>query len=97
MPITTAEGAVIGISLVHPKELDERKQALHVRPSAEGPCPIVCDKGFACAGIEAAATRLRHRLIRPRRHGEPPPGPGRVFPSWLRQRVMALNVAIWDN
>ncbi|WP_067812780.1 transposase [Actinomadura kijaniata] len=95
MLVTTAEGAVCAFSLAHPKELDERKQALHllqVRPPAEGPCPIVCDKGFAGAGIEAAAARLGYRLIRPRRHDEPKPAPGQVFPSWLRQRIEAV---IW--
>lgn len=67
MLITTAEGAVCAFSLANPKELDERKQALHllhVRPSAPGPTPIVCDKGFAGAGIEGAAADLGHPLIR---------------------------------
>ncbi|MBA8956031.1 transposase [Actinomadura namibiensis] len=95
MLVTTADGAVTAFSLAHPKELDERKQALHllqVRPPADGPCPIVCDKGFAGAGIEAAAARLGYRLIRPRRHDEPHPSPGHAFPAWLRQRIEAV---IW--
>lgn len=92
--ITTAEGSVCAFSLAHPKELDERKQALHllhVQPPAPGPCPIVCDKGFAGAGIEAAAAKLGHPLIRPVRGDEPQPGV-EVFPSWLRQRIEAV---IW--
>ncbi|MBA8956909.1 lamin tail domain-containing protein [Actinomadura namibiensis] len=36
-----------------------------VRPVADEPCPIVCDKGCAGAGVEAAAARLGHVLIRP--------------------------------
>ncbi len=95
MPVTTAEGTVTAFSLPHPKELDERKQALHLlhmRPPAKGPCPIVCDTGFAGAGIEAATARLGYRLIRPRRHDEPHPSPGRAFPAWLRQRIEAV---IW--
>ncbi|CAM3557902.1 hypothetical protein NOGI109294_02385 [Nocardiopsis gilva] len=46
--ITTAEGAVTAFSPAHPKELDERKQALHpahVQQIAPGPCLIVCDRG----------------------------------------------------
>lgn len=92
--ITTAEGSVCAFSLAHPKELDERKQALHllhVQPPAPGPCPIVCDKGFAGAGIEAAAAKLGHPLIRPVRGDETQPGV-EVFPSWLRQRIEAV---IW--
>ncbi|MFE1399654.1 hypothetical protein ACFW53_17075 [Nocardiopsis dassonvillei] len=92
--ITTGDGAVCAFSLAHPKELDERKQALHllhVQPPAPGPCPIVCDKGFAGAGIEAAAAKLGHPLIRPVRGDEPEPGV-EVFPSWLRQRIEAV---IW--
>ncbi|MFC7564378.1 transposase [Actinomadura namibiensis] len=99
MLITTAEGTVTAFSLAHPKELDERKQSLHllhVRPPAEGPCPIVCDKGFAGAGIEAAAARLGYVLIRPRRHDEPQPAPGQVVPSWLRQRIEAV-IWTWKN
>ncbi|RCV47151.1 hypothetical protein DEF23_27295, partial [Marinitenerispora sediminis] len=45
--ITTAEGAVTAFCLAHPKELDERKQALHllhVQRCAPGPCAVVCDK-----------------------------------------------------
>lgn len=60
MLITTAEGVVCAFSLAHPKELDERKQALHlphVQECTPGPCPIVCDKGFAGAG------RGRHRQV----------------------------------
>jgi hypothetical protein len=95
MLITTAEGSITGFSLANPKELDERKQALHllhVRPVAAGPCPIVCDKGFAGAGIEAAAAQLGHLLIRPHRDDEPEPPTGQVFPTWLRQRIEAI---IW--
>jgi Transposase DDE domain len=94
MIITTAEGTVTAFSLAHPKELDERKQALHllhVHQIAEGPCPIVCDKGFAGAGIEKATAALGHPLIRPPRHDEPPPQVN-VFPAWLRQRIEAI---IW--
>jgi hypothetical protein len=94
MLITTAEGTVCAFSLAHPKELDERKQALHllhVQPPAPGPCPIVCDKGFAGAGIEAAAAGLGHVLIRPTRDDEPEPAVP-VFPAWLRQRIEAI---IW--
>lgn len=93
MLITTAEGMVTAFSLANPKEFDERKQALHllgVRPVAAGPCPIVCDKGFAGAGIEAAAAKRGHPLIRPRRADEPTQVT--VFPSWLRQRIEAI---IW--
>ncbi len=93
MLITTADGAVAAYSLAHPKDLDERKQALHLlhlRPIAPGPCPIVCDKGFAGAGIEKAAADLGHPLIRPPRQDEP--APHRPFPSWLRQRIEAI---IW--
>ncbi|WP_150250447.1 transposase [Nocardiopsis deserti] len=89
--ITTVEGSVCSFSLAHPKELDERKQALHLlhtQPPAAGPCPIVCDKGFAGAGIEQAAAGLGHVLVRPRRKDEPE----RVFPGWLRQRIEAI---IW--
>jgi hypothetical protein len=94
MLITTADGAVTSFSLAHPKDLDERKQALHllhVHPPADGPCPIVCDKGFAGAGIEKAAADLGHPLIRPARHDEPGP-PVTIFPGWLRQRIEAI---IW--
>lgn len=94
MLITTAEGAVCAFSLAHPKELDERKQAihlLHVRQAAPGPCPIVCDKGFAGAGVEKAAADLGHPLIRPVREDEPKPQVP-VFPAWLRQRIEAI---IW--
>lgn len=92
--ITTADGAVCSFSLANPKELDERKQALHllhVRPCAPGPCPIVCDKGFAGAGIETASARLGHHLIRPVRGDEPKPVP-EAFPGWLRQRIEGI---IW--
>jgi hypothetical protein len=64
MLITTADGTVTAFSLAHPKDLDERKQALHllhVRPPAsltDEPCPIVCDKGLAGAGIEKATADL---------------------------------------
>lgn len=94
MLITTAEGMVCAFSLANPKELDERKQALHllyVQPPATGPVPIVCDKGFAGAQTERAAADLGHLLIRPVRHDEPDP-PAKVFPSWLRQRIEAI---IW--
>lgn len=94
MLITTAEGAVTAFSLAHPKELDERKQAvhlLHTQQAAPGPCPIVCDKGFAGAGVEKAAADLGHMLIRPVREDEPAPAV-RVFPAWLRQRIEAI---IW--
>ncbi|WP_368077456.1 transposase [Actinomadura sp. WMMB 499] len=88
------EGAVCSFSVAHPKELDERKQAihlLHARPPAPGPCPIVCDKGFAGAGVEKTAAGLGHLLIRPVRQDEPEP-PVKVFPAWLRQRIEAV---IW--
>lgn len=94
MLITTAEGTVTAFSLANPKELDERKQALHllhVQPIADGPCPVVCDKGFAGAGIEKAAADLGYLLIRPQRDDEPTPRV-KVFPSWLRQRIEAI---IW--
>lgn len=45
MLITTADGAVTAFSLAHPKERDERKQALHllhVHQIAPGPCPRSC-------------------------------------------------------
>lgn len=93
MLITTTDGVVAAFSLANPKELDERKQALHLlhqRPIADGPCPIVCDKGFAGAGIEAATAHLGHPLIRPRRGDEPTRTS--VFPTWLRQRIEAI---IW--
>ncbi len=91
---TTAEGALTAFRLAHPKELDERKQALHlahVLTIAPGPCPIVCDTGFAGAGIEAGMADLGHMLIRPVRADEPEPAV-QVFPSWLRQRTEAV---IW--
>jgi hypothetical protein len=94
MLITTAEGSVTAFSLAHPKELDERKQALHLlhgQPIAAGPCPIVCDKGFAGAGIEKATGDRGHVLIRPARDDEPEPTVA-VFPSWLRQRIEGI---IW--
>lgn len=94
MLITTTDGAVVSFSLANPKELDERKQALHllhVQECAPGPCPIVCDKGFAGVGIEEAAANLGHVLVRPRRQEEPEDGAG-VFPGWLRQRIEAI---IW--
>ncbi|MFC4563372.1 hypothetical protein ACFO4E_16025, partial [Nocardiopsis mangrovi] len=53
------------------------------------PCPIVCDKGFAGAGIERAAAALGHVLIRPARRDEDGSG---AFPGWLRQRIEAV---IW--
>ena len=94
MLITTAEGAVCAFSLAHPKELDERKQALHLLHVQEcapgpGPVPIVCDKGFAGSGIEKAAAGLGFVLVRPARRDEPA---DRRFPSWLRQRIEAV---IW--
>ena len=102
MLITTADGSVCAFSLAHPKELDEahpkgldeRAQALHllhVQDCAPGPAPIVCDKGFAGAEIEAAAADVGHLLIRPSRDDEPEPQV-KVFPSWLRQRIEAV---IW--
>ncbi|MFE1471153.1 hypothetical protein ACFW56_23640 [Nocardiopsis dassonvillei] len=81
MLITTAEGSVRAFSLAHPKEPDERKQALHllhVHQCAPWPCPLVCDKGFAGVGIERAAAGLGHVLVRPRRKDESPPGFPRV-------------------
>ena len=90
--ITTAEGSVCAFSLAHPKELDERKQALHllhVRPCAPGPAVIVCDKGFAGVGIETAAAGLGFALVRPALKGESVEG---RFPGWLRQRIEAV---IW--
>ncbi|MBB5996534.1 hypothetical protein HNR25_004965 [Streptomonospora salina] len=92
MLVTTADGAVCAFSLAHPKELDERKQALHLlhaQPPAPGPGPIVCDKGFAGAGIESAAAGLGHPLLRPARADEPE---NPSFPGWLRQRIEAV---IW--
>ncbi|MFB9835903.1 hypothetical protein ACFFNX_27345, partial [Actinoallomurus acaciae] len=59
--------------------------------STAGPCPIVCDKGFAGAGIEKAAADLDHPLIRPSRDDEPAP-PANTFPGRLRQRIEAI---IW--
>lgn len=92
--ITTTEGTVCAFSLAHPKELDERKQALHllhVQDCAPVPVPIVCDKGFSGAGVEKAAADLGHLLIRPTRQDEPERAV-EVFPSWLRQRIEAI---IW--
>ncbi len=94
MLITTADGAVCAFSLAHPKELDEWLQAvhlLHVQPPAPGPCPIVCDKGLAGAGVEKAAADLGHVLIRPPRTDEPA-APVAVLPGRLRQRIEAV---IW--
>ena len=91
MPITTAEGAVTAFSLAHPKELDERKQVLHLLhagPVGPGPAVVVGDKGFAGAGIESAVAEVGHVLVRPGRRDEP----ARWFPSWLRQRIEAV---IW--
>lgn len=92
--ITTPEGLVCSFGLANPGELDERKQAVFLvhhqppGPTSQG-CPIVCDKGFAGAGIEAAMTQLGHPLIRPPLKTETTP---RVFPGWLRQRIEAI---IW--
>ncbi|MCK2222000.1 hypothetical protein MF672_050560 (plasmid) [Actinomadura sp. ATCC 31491] len=69
---------------------DRPRPRHHVQQIAPGPCPIVCDKGFAGAGIEKAAADLGHRLIRPAREDEPGPAP--AFPGWLRQRIEAI---IW--
>lgn len=94
MLITTSEGTVCAFSLAHPKELDERTQALHLlhaQGCAPGPAPIVCDKGFSGAKTEKEAAELGHLLIRPARQDEPEPGV-KVFPSWLRQRIEAI---IW--
>ncbi|WP_067818851.1 hypothetical protein [Actinomadura kijaniata] len=96
MLVTIAERAVCAFSLAHPKELDERKQAvhlLHVRPPAEGPCPIVCDKGFAGAGIEAVIWTLKNQLGLERHRARTTDG------LWTRisQRIVALNAAIWHN
>lgn len=94
MLITTADGTVCAFSLAHPKELDERGQALHLlhaQNCAPGPTPIVCDKGFAGAKTESTAADLGHLLIRPARDDEPEPEV-KVFPSWLRQRIEAI---IW--
>ncbi|MFI7694269.1 hypothetical protein ACIBQ6_34760 [Nonomuraea sp. NPDC049655] len=80
-----------GFSLAHPKELDERKQALyllHVHQIAGGPCPIVCDKGFAGAGIEKAAADLGRHLIRRTREDEP--ARALPVPAWLRQGIKAI-------
>jgi hypothetical protein len=99
MLITTADGTVVSFSLANPKELDERKQALHLvshrqtgpasAPGAkEGSMVVVCDKGFAGAGIEKAMAEAGHVLVRPARKEEP----SRPFPGWLRQRVEAI---IW--
>ncbi|MUL43570.1 transposase [Streptomonospora sp. PA3] len=96
MLVTTAEGAVCAFSLAHPKELDERKQALHllhVHQAAPGPGPIVCDKGFAGAGIESAVAATGHTIVRPALESEKQRGHGpRHFPGWLRQRIEAV---IW--
>jgi hypothetical protein len=96
MLITTADGAVVAFSLAHPKELDERKQALHllyVGQAAPGPGPIVCDKGFAGAGIEAATAAAGHTIVRPALESEKKRGHGpQGFPGWLRQRIEAI---IW--
>ncbi|GAA1587686.1 hypothetical protein GCM10009678_82630 [Actinomadura kijaniata] len=92
--ITTADGAVCSFNLAHPKELDERKQAVHlphVQPPAPGPCPIVCDKGFAGTEVEKAAADLGHVLVRPPHADEPDPAVA-VFPGRLRQRIEAV---IW--
>ncbi|GAB3751234.1 transposase [Nocardiopsis nanhaiensis] len=99
MLITTADGTVVSFSLANPKELDERKQALHlIAHQATGPAPdpedeagprvVVCDKGFAGAGIEKAMAEVDHVLVRPARKDEA----ARPFPGWLRQRVEAI---IW--
>lgn len=99
MLITTAEGTVVSFSLANPKELDERQQALHlITHQATGPAPdpgdqagprvVVCDKGFAGAGIEKAMIEADHVLVRPARKDES----ARPFPGWLRQRVEAI---IW--
>ncbi|HEY1174664.1 MAG TPA: hypothetical protein VGF17_00780, partial [Phytomonospora sp.] len=61
---------------------------VHRQPPAPGPCPIVCDKGFAGKGIEASMTALGHRLLRPALTNEEP----RPYPNWLRQRSEAV---IW--
>jgi len=96
MLITTAEGAVCAFSLAHPKELDERQQALHLLHVQDcapapgpGPVPIVCDKGSAGVGVEAAVADLGFVLVRPARRDEPHDD---RFPSWLRQRIEAI---IW--
>ena len=54
----------------------------------EEPMAVVCDKGFAGAGIEKAMAEADHVLVRPARKDEP----ARLFPGWLRQRVEAI---IW--
>lgn len=96
MLVTTADGAITAFSLAHPKELDERKQALHLlhaQRCAPVPGPIVCDKGFAGAGIEAAVAALGHTLVRPALESEKKRGRGPSgFPGWLRQRIEAI---IW--
>lgn len=85
MLITTADGAVCAFSLAHPKELDERKQALHllhVQCTAPVPGPIVCDKGFAGVGIEAAVRPRRRRPQPLRRSVDADPRPAiRVLPQ----------------
>ncbi|PSK80095.1 DDE family transposase [Murinocardiopsis flavida] len=94
--ITTADGAVCAFSLANPKELDERKQALHLvehQPVGPGPTGLVCDKGFAGAGIEAAMAAAGHTIVRPARRGEDrAAAPFCWFPGWLRQRIEAV---IW--
>lgn len=90
--ITTTDGAVCAFSLAHPKELDERKQALHlvhVQRIAPGAAPLVCDKGFAGAGIQAAMAAAGHPVVRPALRTEPADP---SFPGWLRQRIEAI---IW--
>ncbi|WP_017603284.1 IS4/IS5 family transposase [Nocardiopsis alkaliphila] len=101
MLITTAEGAVCAFSLAHPKELDERKQALHLlhaQQCAPAPVPIVCDKGFAGAGIQAAVARLGHTIVRPALESEKKRGQGPSgFPGWLRQRIEAIIWTLKDQ
>lgn len=86
-------GAALAASLVRrTPSWQERVQAVHLlHVQRPGPCPIVCAKGFAGAGVQKAAADLGHVLIRPPRADEPDP-PVAVFPGWLRQRVEAV---IW--
>ncbi|MFB9831383.1 transposase [Actinoallomurus acaciae] len=92
--LTTTEGTVTAFSLANPKEPGRTQTSLPpaaCAPHRRRPRPMVCDKGFAGAGIEKAAADLGHLLIRPQREDEPTPAV-KVFPSRLHQRIEAI---IW--